>query len=295
MDIFERIESHAPKFSKGQRRIAAFITESPDKAAFMTAAKLGSTVGVSESTVVRFAYELGFDGYPDLSKAIRQVIKNQLTSVQRIAVTKERISSEEDVLNKILSSDADKIKHTLEEISREDFFGAAEALSDAKNIYIIGGRSSSALAQFIYFYLNLMFSNVHLIHTSSTSELYEQMVRVGPGDVLIGICFPRYTSVTVKAFRFAHNVGARTIAVTDGPSSPLAEYATYLLSARSDVNSFVDSLVAPLSVLNALIVAVGLKKQEQVTATFNRLEDIWAEYQVFQNTEKDGNDHDRSV
>ena len=292
MDIFEMIEAHSPRFSKGQRRIAAYITEHSDKAAFMTAAKLGTTVGVSESTVVRFAYELGFEGYPELSKAIRQVIKNQLTSVQRIAVTKDRIISEEDVLNKILSSDADKIKHTLEEISHADFFGAAQAISEAENVYIIGGRSSSALAQFIYFYLNLMFDNVHLIHTSSTSELYEQMVRVGPGDVLIGICFPRYSSITVKAFRFAHNVGAKSVAVTDGPSSPLAETATYLLSARSDVNSFVDSLVAPMSVLNALIVTVGLRKQEQVTATFNRLEDIWAEYQVFQNTEKEPPKHE---
>ena len=286
MDIFERISNQSRKLSKGQRRIAEYISEHADKAAFMTAAKLGATVGVSESTVVRFAYELGFDGYPELSKALQQVIRNQLTSVQRIAVTKDRIGKE-DILSKVLSFDADKIKRTMEETSREDFNAAVSAISEAKNIYIIGDRSASALARFLFYYLNLMRENVHLIHSSSTSELYEQLVRIGKDDVLIGISFPRYSSLTVKAFAFAANAGAKVAAITDGPSSPLARDASFLLAARSDMTSFVDSLVAPLSLINAIIVAVGLQKQEQVTATFNRLEEIWAEYHVYESSDRD--------
>lgn len=281
MDILDKITEVRPTFSKGQKRIADFITSHTDKAAFMTAARMGATVGVSESTVVRFAYELGFDGYPELSRSLQQIIKTQLTSVQRIAVTRDRIG-DGDVLEKVLSFDMDKIRRTLEETSREDFQAASEAIAAARNIYVIGDRSAGALAKFIDYYFSLMFDNVRLLHTSSTSELYEQMVRVGPEDVLIGISFPRYSTLTVRACRFAADAGATVVAITDGSGSPLAKLANYLLAARSDMTSFVDSLVAPFSLVNALIVAVGLLKEQEVTDTFERLEKIWSEYSVYQ-------------
>lgn len=281
MDILDRITKARPTFSKGQKRIADFITSHTDKAAFMTAARMGATVGVSESTVVRFAYELGFEGYPELSRSLQQIIKTQLTSVQRISVTRDRIG-DGDVLEKVLSYDMDKIRRTLEETSRDDFHAAAHAIAAARNIYVIGDRSANALARFIDYYFTLMFDNVRLLHTSSTSELYEQMVRVSPDDVLIGISFPRYSTLTVRACRFAADAGATVVAVTDGSGSPLAKLADYLLAARSDMTSFVDALVAPFSLVNALIVAVGLLKEEEVTDTFERLEKIWSEYQVYQ-------------
>ena len=281
MDILDKITQARPTFSKGQKRIADFITSHTDKAAFMTAAKMGATVGVSESTVVRFAYELGFGGYPELSRALQQVIKTQLTSVQRIAVTQDRIG-DGDVLDKVLSFDIDKIRHTLEEISKEDFDRAVDAIAQARTIYVIGDRSAGCLAKFIDYYFGLMFSNVRLVHTSSSSELYEQLVRINREDVLIGISFPRYSTLTVKACRFAADAGAKVIAITDGAGSPLSKAAEILLAARSDMTSFVDSLVAPFSVVNALIVAVGLRKEEEVTQTFNRLEEIWSEYNVYQ-------------
>ncbi|MBR6791406.1 MAG: MurR/RpiR family transcriptional regulator [Oscillospiraceae bacterium] len=281
MDILDRITKARPTFSKGQKRIADFITSHTDKAAFMTAAKMGATVGVSESTVVRFAYELGFEGYPELSKSLQQIIKTQLTSVQRISVTRDRIG-DGDVLEKVLSYDMDKIRRTLEETSRDDFHAAAHAIAAARNIYVIGDRSANALARFIDYYFTLMFDNVRLLHTSSTSELYEQMVRVSPDDVLIGISFPRYSTLTVRACRFAADAGATVVAITDGAGSPLAKLSDYLLTARSDMTSFVDALVAPFSLVNALIVAVGLLKEEEVTDTFERLEKIWSEYQVYQ-------------
>lgn len=285
MDILDRITQARPTFSKGQKRIADFITSHTDKAAFMTAAKMGATVGVSESTVVRFAYELGFEGYPELSKSLQQIIKTQLTSVQRISVTRDRIG-DGDVLEKVLSYDMDKIRRTLEETSREDFHAAAQAIAAARNIYVIGDRSANALARFIDYYFSLMFDNVRLLHTSSTSELYEQMVRVSPDDVLIGISFPRYSTLTVRACRFAADAGATVVAVTDGVNSPLAKLANYILAARSDMTSFVDALVAPFSLVNALIVAVGLLKEQEVTDTFERLEKIWSEYEVYQGAAK---------
>lgn len=281
MDILDKIEQARPTFSKGQRRIADFITSHADKAAFMTAAKMGAMVGVSESTVVRFAYELGFEGYPELSRSLQQIIKTQLTSVQRISVTRDRIG-DGDVLEKMLSFDMDKIRRTLEETSKEDFNAAAKAIAAARSIYVIGDRSAGALARFIEYYFDLMFSNVRRLYTSSTSELYEQMVRLGPEDVLIGISFPRYSTLTVRACRFAADAGATVIAVTDGSGSPLAKAADHLLAARSDMTSFVDSLAAPLSLINALIVAVGLLKEEEVRSTFDRLEQIWSAYDVYQ-------------
>ncbi len=281
MDVLDKITQMRPTFSKGQKRIADFITSHADKAAFMTAARMGATVGVSESTVVRFAYELGFEGYPELSRALQQLIRVQLTSVQRISVTKDRMG-EGDLLEKAFSYDMDKIRRTMEETSRADFQAAAESIAAARNIYVIGDRSAGALAYFIEYYFGLMFNNVRRVHTSSTSELYEQMVRVGPKDVLIGISFPRYSTLTVRACRFAADAGATVVAVTDGPASPLGKMANHLLAARSDMTSFVDSLAAPFSLVNALIVAVGLQKEDEVRNTFERLEGIWSEYHVYQ-------------
>ena len=282
MDILAEIEDKYPQFSKGQKKIADYISAHADKAAFMTAAKLGATVGVSESTVVRFAYEIGFEGYPDLSRALQQIIRTQLTSVQRIEVTRDRIGAG-SVLEEVLTQDMDKIKRTLEETSRRDFEEAAAAIANARSIYVIGDRSASALARFAHYYLNLMFENVRLVTTTSSSDLFEQIMRVGSEDAVIGISFPRYSNMTVQAFSFAARSGAKIIAVTDGPNSPLAQDATSLLSARSDMNSFVDSLVAPLSLLNALLVQVSMNKQEEVVGTFRRLESIWDEYHVYQN------------
>ena len=281
MDILSAIQKHYPNFSKGQKKIANYITDHTDKAAFMTAARMGATVGVSESTVVRFAYELGYNGFPELSAALRQVIRTQLTSVQRIEVTRDRIGSG-NVLDEVLSQDMEKIKRTLEETSHEDFEKAAAAIANARKIYVIADRSASALARFMHYYLNLMFENVKLVTTTSSSELFEQIMRIGEEDVVIGISFPRYSNMTIQAFSFAARSGAKIVAITDGPNSPLAQDATCLLAARSDMNSFVDSLVAPLSLINALLVQVGMLKQDDVVSTFERLEGLWDEYHVYQ-------------
>lgn len=283
MDILSAIQKHYPEFSKGQKKIANFITDHTDKAAFMTAARMGATVGVSESTVVRFAYELGYNGFPELSAALRQVIRTQLTSVQRIEVTRDRIGSG-NVLDEVLSQDMEKIKHTLEETSHEDFEKAAAAIANARKIYVIADRSASALARFMHYYLNLMFENVKLVTTTSSSELFEQIMRIGEEDVVIGISFPRYSSRAVQAMSFARDRGATTIAITDSEVSPLASIAQYTLKARSDMASFVDSLVAPLSLVNALLVAVSRKKNEDLSKTFETLEKIWEEYGVYEKT-----------
>lgn len=279
-DVLKLIAEHAHHFSKGQKLIARYITEHYEKAAFMTASKLGMTVGVSESTVVRFATEVGFDGYPALQKELKEMIRNKLTSIQRIEVTNDQIG-DEDVLDKVLNMDIDKIRRTLEETSREDFKAAVDAIVAADNIYVIGAKSAATLARFITYYFNLMFVNVKLVHTTSSSEMFEQIMRIGKNDILIGISFPRYLTQTVKAFKFAKENGAAVIAITDSPASPLAEDADHLLLARSDMASFVDSLVAPLSLINALIVAVGLKKRQEICDTFSKLETIWDEYEVY--------------
>ena len=258
-DLITKIQSELPGFSKGQKQIARFILEHYDKAAFMTASRLGVTVGVSESTVVRFATELGYDGYPHLQRALQEMIRNKLTSVQRMEVAGDRMGGR-DVLQTVLHADTDMIRVTLDEIDRDAFQGAVDALMSAKRIYILGVRSSSALASFLGFYFNLLFENVTLVHTNSVSEIFEQVLRVGPGDVLFGISFPRYSKRTLSAMKYARDRGARVIALTDSQLSPLARVADHVLLARSDMASFVDSLVAPLSVINALIVAVGMSR-----------------------------------
>lgn len=287
-DLITIIQSELPGFSKGQKQIARFILEHYDKAAFMTASRLGVTVGVSESTVVRFATELGYDGYPHLQRALQEMIRNKLTSVQRMEVAGDRMGGR-DVLQTVLHADTDMIRVTLDEIDRDAFQGAVDALMSAKRIYILGVRSSSALASFLGFYFNLLFENVTLVHTNSVSEIFEQVLRVGPGDVLFGISFPRYSKRTLSAMKYARDRGARVIALTDSQLSPLARVADHVLLARSDMASFVDSLVAPLSVINALIVAVGMSRRDEIEQTFNKLERIWEEYDVYEKPEDDIN------
>ena len=285
-DLLTIISQMSPQFSKGQRLIANYIVNHFDKAAFMTAFKLGTTVGVSESTVVRFASEVGFSGYPELQKALQELIRNKLTTVQRMDVTSDQLENG-NVLARVLGKDIEKIRRTLEETSERDFAGAVDAICSAKTIYIIGVRSSSALATFLSFYFNHIFSDVRLINTNSRSEMFEHIMRIGEGDVFIGFSFPRYSKRTVQAAHYARANGAKVIALTDTGKAPIADAAHFLLMARSDMVSFVDSLVAPLSMVNALIVAVGLKKREEVSRTYELLERIWGEYEVFETRGED--------
>lgn len=280
-DLTLRIQEATPNFSKGQRLIAGYILEHYDKAAFMTASKLGHTVGVSESTVVRFATEIGFEGYPQLQKALQEMVRNRLTSVQRMEVTGERIG-QDDVLTKVLQTDMETIRRTLEESNREVFQKAVQAIIKGDKIYIMGIRSASALASFMSYYFTQIFSNSHNLDTSSTSLIFEQMLRVDSEDVFIGITFSRYSRRTYKAAEFAKSRGATVIAITDSMSAPICEVADMVLVAKSDMASFVDSLVAPLSVINALIVAIGLEKQEEIKETYHQLETIWETYNVYE-------------
>ncbi len=278
-DITLIIRDKQKGFSKGQHRIARYITENADKAAFMTASKLGQKVGVSESTVVRFALELGFDGYPEMRKALQEMIRNRLTSVQRIEVAKTVIG-ERDTLAAILNSDMENILRTQNSLDRGRFDAAVEALLGARHIYILGTRTSAALSMFMGFYFNLLFENVRVLYENTAGEIFEQIMRIGPGDVFVGISYPRYSKRTVKAVRFARERGATVLALTDAATSPIAEGADICLLARSDMVSFVDSLVAPLSLINALIVEVSERKPG-VARTFTELEEVWNEYDVY--------------
>ena len=283
-DILAMIQNSMADFSKGQKLIGRYILENYDKAAFMTAARLGKTVNVSESTVVRFAAELGYDGYPAMQKALQEMIRSKLTTVQRIEVSNDQLG-DHDVLTKVVQSDIEKIRMSLEELSRQEFSNVVDAIVNARRIYILGVRSSTTLSDFLYFYFNLIFDNVRHVQTTLASEMFEQMLRVGEGDVVIGISFPRYSTRTVRAMEFARDQGATVVAITDRELAPLYDTANYRLLAKSDMASFVDSLVAPLSIINALIVAVGRKKEVEVTATFERLEQIWDEYEVYEKVE----------
>ena len=284
-DILGRIKQDFTSYSKGQKLIATFILENYDKAAYMTAAKMGALVGVSESTVVRFATQLGYAGYPEFQRSLQEVIRSKLTSVQRIQVTNSRIG-DGDVLESVLTADAEKIRRTLEGIDKRSFDEAIKKIVDAKNIYIIGVRSSSSLAGFLNFNLRLIFSNVHFVQTTSGSEMFEQLMHMGEGDVMIAISFPRYSKRIINAVEYAHSVKADVIALTDSPSSPIAEYADQLLTAQSDMASFVDSLVAPLSIINAIIVGVSRVKGEEISRQLEKLEGIWDEYEVYDKSGK---------
>ena len=283
-DLTSRINECYGSLSKGQKILATYITDNYDKAVFLTAAKMGRVVGVSESTVVRFATHLGYKGYPEFQKALEEMVRNKLNSIQRMEVTYGRIS-QSHILETVLQSDQEKIKDTLEHIDEHAFELAVDTIIKAKHIYIVGIRSCAPLAAFMAFYFNLMFENETLLQTNNSSELFEQMVRISKDDVIIGISFPRYSMRTLKAMEFANNRNAKVITLTDSVHSPMNLYSSCNLIARSDMASIVDSLVAPLSVINALIVALCMKKQGEVAKTLETLEDIWNEYQVYENDE----------
>ena len=286
-DILSTLQNSLPAFSKGQRLIAKYILEYYDKAAFMTANKLGKTVGVSESTVVRFAVELGYDGYPKMQKALQEMVLNRLTAVQRIGVTNDRIG-DQDVVSMVLQSDIEKLRQTGETVSRDDFRNAVNAILRAKRVYIMGVRSAAPLANFLGYYLNYMFNNVHII-TNSGTEMFEKIVGITSEDVVIAISFPRYSSSTLRGAQYCRSTGATVIGLTDTRLSPLGQNADHVLVAKSDMVSLVDSLVAPLSVINAIIVALAAKRERELTTTFNALEHIWDQYNVYEK-QVDGHD-----
>ena len=283
-DILARIQAQLHTFSKGQKRIANYILESYDKAAFMTASKLGKTVAVSESTVVRFAVELGFDGYPSMQRSLQEMVRTRLTSVQRIEAANDRFG-DQDVVSSVLQSDIDSIRLTAESLDRREMAACVEAILQAKHIYIVGVRSSAALAAYLNFYFRNLFDNVRLVSSTATSEMFEQLLRVGPEDVVIGFSLPRYSSRTVKVMQYAHDTGATCIAVTDKPDAPAGKVADHVLVAKSDMVSVVDSLVAPMSVVNALVVSLAQEQQTQMAKTYEDLETLWDEYDVYERVE----------
>ena len=284
-DLLAILSEGGRKFSKGQRIIAKYILSNYDKAAFMTAGRLGKIVGVSESTVVRFASELGYDGYPSMRKALQEMIRNRLTSVQRIEVAKDMID-DTDIVRSVINSDIQNLQATLELLEEKSFNASIDAIIEAKNIYIVGMRTSTSLATLLGLYLNLLRNNVNVIHDVGASEIYEQIIRIGAGDLFIGISFPRYSSHTVDAMQFAKKMGAKSIAITDSAASPFEGLADLSLHAKSDMVSFLDSLVAPMSLINAIIVAVGIRNKENVSQTFERLERIWQEHDVYEPAER---------
>lgn len=283
-DVLSAIHDRLRTFSKGQKLIAGFILQSYDKAAFMTASKLGKTVGVSESTVVRFAVELGFDGYPSMQKTLQEIVRNKLTSFQRIEAANDRIGNQ-DVVSTVLQADIDTLRRTSETLDRREMDASVDAILAARHIYIVGVRSSAAIASFLNFYFRNIFDNVSLVPSTATSEMFEQLLRVGREDVVIGISLPRYSSRTIKAMQYARDCGATTISITDKPDAPAGKIADHVLVAKSDMVSIVDSLVAPMSVVNALIVAVSRKREEEVSKTFKDLERLWDEYDVYERVE----------
>lgn len=285
-DFLTLLQEKTSDFSKGQRRIAQYITEAYDKAAFMTASRLGATVGVSESTVVRFAVDLGFDGYPSMQKAMQEMVLNRLTSVQRIEVANDRLG-DQDIISMVVRSDIEKLRQTDETVNRGEFSNAVNAVLKAKRVYIIGVRSVAPLANFLGYYLNYMFNNVHVISGMSTGEMFEKIVGVNAEDVVIAFSFPRYSSSTTKGARYCRSAGATVIGFTDSKLSPLGQCCDHVLLAKSDMVSLVDSLVAPLSLVNALIVAIASKREKELSRTFENLERIWDEYDVYEKQVKE--------
>lgn len=283
--LSERIRSRSKEFSKGQRAIARYIQENPDRVAFMTASRLGATVGVSESTVVRFATEIGYSGYPALQQAMQEMIRSKLTSVQRLEMTSRNIGPDK-LLDAVLEQDIDILKRTRETIDRAAFNRAADALVKVKRVYVLGAGSSLALATFLAHYLRLIFDTVQLIEATNEATILQQIIHAGEGDALIAISFPRYSKKAAKTLRYASDQGLVTVAITDSPLSPLAEHAAHLLLARSDMVSFVDSLVGPQSVINALIVSVAIRKKQEVADTLQKIESIWDEYGVYEKVDE---------
>ncbi len=280
IDISQRIRRKYSTFSKGQKKIATAILQDYDKVAFMTAARLGRLVGVSESTVVRFAGELGFEGYAEFQRAVQELMRIKLTPNQRIAVTKNRVGRL-DMIDCVMEADIRKIRYTLKHLNREHFHGAVMNIINARNIYIMGARSSEALAYFLKYNLTLIFDNVKYVQPTSSAEMFEQLLAIGEQDVLIAFSFPRYFNKMISAVKFARQNGAKVIVITDSDVSPLAEHASFLLTAQSDMASFCDSLVAPFSILNALIAEIAQQIEGRITRRFEKLEKVWDEYNVY--------------
>lgn len=280
-DFMSRLQEQLPGFSKNQKIIARFILDSYDRAAFMTANRLGKAVGVSESTVVRFAVELGYDGYPSMRKAMQEMVVNRLTSVQRLEVAHNTIA-DQDILSLVLQSDMDKLRRTSETVDRAEFQAAVDAILNAKKVYVLGVRSAAPLANFLGYYLNYMFQNVCIVTASGTNEMFEQIVGVGPEDAVVAFSFPRYSSTMAKGAKYCRSTGATVVGLTDNCQSPLGQNCDHVLLAKSDMVSLVDSLVAPLSVTNALIVALAARREKELAKTFNDLEHIWEEYKVYE-------------
>lgn len=283
-DIITRINEHYGKMSKGQKAISAFIYDHYDQAVFMTAAKLGETVGVSESTVVRYAMFIGYNGYPEFQRDLEDWVQNKINSVQKIGA-KYGKSTQSEILTSVLEADMEKIKDTIHNLDPVAFETAVDIILEAKNVYVMGVRSCEPLADFLHFYLNMIRGNVILLKTTSVSETFEQMIRIDEQDAMVGISFPRYSMRTLKAMEFANDRNAKVIAVTDAVHSPMNLYSSCNLLARSDMVSIVDSLVAPLSLINALVVAMCLKRPEEVKTNLKNLEEAWNNYQVYLNDE----------
>jgi DNA-binding MurR/RpiR family transcriptional regulator len=280
IDAISRINQNYKGMSKSHKKLATFVLEHYDNAAFMTAAKLAKSVSVSEATVVRFAYALGYDGYPEFQEALAEWVKGKLNSIQRIGATYGN-STQQEILNSVLSADIEKIDDTIEHLDPQAFELAVESILEAKRIYIIGLRSCKPLAEFLQFYLNMVRDNIILLDSTSTTEIFEQMLRINENDVVIGISFPRYSMRTLKAMEMANDKNAKVISITDSIHSPMCLYSSCNLFARSDMVSIVDSLVAPLSLINALIVAICLKRPEDVKTSLESLEYAWDNYQVY--------------
>ena len=279
-DISHRIKALYSTFSKGQKKIANAILNDYDKVAYLTAARLGQLVGVSESTVVRFAGELGYEGYSEFQLAVQELVRIKLTPNQRIEITKQRIGRS-DILESVMESDISKIRYTLERMDRAVFSSAVDAILEAKTIYITGARSAEPLARILSHNLSLIFNNVKLVAPTTSAEVFEQMYSVGAEDTVIAFSFPRYSSKIVNAVKYARQNDARVVVFTDSDVSPLAEYATYLLTAQSDMASFMDSLVAPLSIINAIIVEITRRREKEITERFDALEKLWDEYEIY--------------
>jgi len=276
--IIQRLNLRGKPLSKGHRRIAEYIAEHYEKAVFMTAAALGAACGVSESTVVRFATAMGYEGYPELRETLASLVRQQLTSEQRFAIASS--IQERDVLSTVLHNDETNIRKTMEDLSQQDFDNVVQRLLHARRIYVMGLRSAAPLAQFMYHYLHQILDDVVLVH-NTTGDVFEEIARIGEKDVLVGISFPRYSARTLECMRFAKQNGAQVVGLTDGDMSPLHEAADVCLCASTDMASFVDSLAAPLSVINALVVSVGLHRREELGAHFKRLEGIWNAHSVY--------------
>lgn len=285
-DLISKINEKYGKMSKGQKLLANYIIDNYDKAVFLTAAKLGEIIGVSESTVVRFASSIGYKGYPEFQQALETMVRGKLNNTEKVEITNGGIE-QNGVIRQVLSSDALKIKNTMESIDEAAFYNAVETLMKARRIYIVGIRTCAPLASFLAFYLNLIFDNVVNLQTSSTSELFEQMIHINNEDCIIGISFPRYSMRTLKALEFANNRQANVITITDSIHSPMNLYSSCNLIAESDLNAIADSLVAPLSVINALIVELCNRKKSEVANTLDMIENVWNDYQFYENDEID--------